>query len=427
MPTYEYRGSGGLLDGDDPRGLKKRKTLARRVASHAVKIVVGVLLLVACGGWLWAHKHKRALHEHLDTTLTHLDVAESDKSHLRRLLSEREERLKSKDRELGELRNRLERLTGELGNTHNKHSQHSGKLEQDLLNCQGELLVANNRVKEVEAVAREQEQLAATFQERLEAETRKQVNQESAQVQENGYLRKELQECQAKLQRSAAGNLDPTFLAEQQRLREQEASAKAKLHASATPENLATWRGHLPPGPAPIPLAQQQQQGGGQQQQQQQQQPQQQAQQQDQIPQPVQTQPQLQPKPVQAPGQPGQQQAPQEHKAPQPQQVVQEQAHQAPQAQQQQQQGQQQGQQEIPKPTGKRRKGGMMARLREARQRRARQRARQAAQGGHALSQLEQALGHEAHEDEEEHAQPVPVQEEEEEEAIEQHPERQWP
>lgn len=45
-----------------------------------MKIVVGVLLLVACGGWLWAHKHKRALHEHLDTTLTHLDVAESDKS-----------------------------------------------------------------------------------------------------------------------------------------------------------------------------------------------------------------------------------------------------------------------------------------------------------------------------------------------------------
>ena len=32
-------------------------------------------------------------------------------------------------------------------------------------------------MKEVEAVAREQEQLAATFQERLEAETRKQVNQ----------------------------------------------------------------------------------------------------------------------------------------------------------------------------------------------------------------------------------------------------------
>ncbi len=40
--------------------------------------------------------------------------------HLRRLLSEREDRLRSKDREIAEMRNRLERLTGELGNTHNK-------------------------------------------------------------------------------------------------------------------------------------------------------------------------------------------------------------------------------------------------------------------------------------------------------------------
>jgi hypothetical protein len=61
----------------------KKKTLARKVASHAVKIVVVALMLIACGGWMWAHKHKKALHAHLDTTLSTLNVAESDKSELR--------------------------------------------------------------------------------------------------------------------------------------------------------------------------------------------------------------------------------------------------------------------------------------------------------------------------------------------------------
>lgn len=64
---------------------------------------------------------------------------------LRRSLGEKEAQLKKKERELSDLRTRLERLTGDLGNTHSKHTEHSSKLEQNLLNCQGELLVAQNR------------------------------------------------------------------------------------------------------------------------------------------------------------------------------------------------------------------------------------------------------------------------------------------
>jgi hypothetical protein len=60
-------------------------------------------------------------------------------------LGEKEAQLKKKERELSDLRTRLERLTGDLGNTHSKHTEHSSKLEQNLLNCQGELLVAQNR------------------------------------------------------------------------------------------------------------------------------------------------------------------------------------------------------------------------------------------------------------------------------------------
>jgi hypothetical protein len=60
-----------------------------KVATHGVKILVVALALVGCFGWLWTHKHKKALHAHLDTTLGHLTSAESDKSelHLARIAS----------------------------------------------------------------------------------------------------------------------------------------------------------------------------------------------------------------------------------------------------------------------------------------------------------------------------------------------------
>ncbi|KAL4856779.1 Propionyl-CoA carboxylase alpha chain [Chlorella vulgaris] len=389
VPSYPYKGS-GLLD-DDPKGLRKKKTLARKVASHAVKIVVVALMLIAYGGWMWAHKHKKALHAHLDTTLSTLNVAESDKSRLRRSLGEKEAQLKKKERELSDMRTRLERLTGDLGNTHSKHTEHSSKLEQNLLNCQGELLVAQNRVVELDHLIKEQEQLVASCQEKLEVETRKQVDGDGSQVQENASLRKELQDCQGKLQKSAAGNLDPGFLEEQQRLREQEAAAKAKLHAAATPENLADWRGHLPPGPAAVPVTAQQQEQTQQQQPQQQQQQQQQQQEQA-------KQEQVQEPPQQAVQAPGTQ-APTQVKAPGDQTGGAAPGGQQPQDQKPQDQQPQATPGEETKPAGKHNHMSVTERLRDARVRRRRQRAQRAKQ--HTLSQLEQALGHAAAEEEE--------------------------
>jgi hypothetical protein len=250
--------------------------------------------------------------------------------------------------------------------------------------------------------------------------------QDGSQVQENASLRKELQDCQGKLQKSAAGNLDPGFLEEQQRLREQEAAAKAKLHAAATPENLADWRGHLPPGPAAVPVtAQQQAQAQQQQAQAQQQQPQQQPQQQQQQQQQQQEQEQAKQDQVQEPPQQAVQapgtQAPTQVKAPGNQLGVAAPGGQQPQDQKPQVQQPQATPGEETKPAGKHNHMSVTERLRDARVRRRRQRAQRAKQ--HTLSQLEQALGHAAAEDEEESGGDV----EEEEEGIEQHPERNWP
>jgi hypothetical protein len=243
--------------------------------------------------------------------------------------------------------------------------------------------------------------------------------------EEAAHLRQELQDCQLRLQKSAAGNLDQGFLAEQQKMREQEAAAKAKLHASATPDNVAQWRGNLPPGPAPVPAGGQAQQQAQQAQQEQAAPAQQQQQQaaptgQGQQPQaPQDQQPGGQAQPA-APGQqasgqqqaqraPGQQQAQQ---APGQQQAAP--GQQAPTEQAQQAAGEQQqapAQDAPQQPTGKRPHATVMQRLREARLRRQQE---HAARGHHALSQLEQALGRAAR-----------GEEEEEGEAIEQHPERQ--
>jgi hypothetical protein len=74
---YAYRG-GGLLD-DDPRGLKKHKSLTHRLARHFMKIVVVVLMLVALAGWVHSHKHKKALGATLDSTLSTLSTAHQEK------------------------------------------------------------------------------------------------------------------------------------------------------------------------------------------------------------------------------------------------------------------------------------------------------------------------------------------------------------
>ena len=53
--------------------------MVARLTRHATKLVVFALLLVALGGWLHTHKHKKALHEHLDSTLTNLNTAHAEK------------------------------------------------------------------------------------------------------------------------------------------------------------------------------------------------------------------------------------------------------------------------------------------------------------------------------------------------------------
>ncbi|KAL4447426.1 hypothetical protein ABPG75_004645 [Micractinium tetrahymenae] len=175
FPDYDYKGR-GLLD-DDARGLRKKKGVATRLASNSVRIVVMLLLLIACGGWLHSHKHKAALHQSLGETVGKMNTATQEREQLRRQLAERDTKLAKSERELQQLRTRVDRLTSELGNTHTKHTQTSGKLEQDLLNCQGDLAVAQNRVAEVQRAADSSFHQLQDAQRKLEEETHLRVQQ----------------------------------------------------------------------------------------------------------------------------------------------------------------------------------------------------------------------------------------------------------
>lgn len=60
-------------------GCRKKKGMAARLASNSVRIVVAVLLLVACGGWLHSHKHKAALHQSLGEAVGKMNTATQER------------------------------------------------------------------------------------------------------------------------------------------------------------------------------------------------------------------------------------------------------------------------------------------------------------------------------------------------------------
>lgn len=58
---------------------RKKKGLAGQLGANSVRILVAVLLLVACGGWLHSHKHKSALHRSLGETVGKMNTVTQDR------------------------------------------------------------------------------------------------------------------------------------------------------------------------------------------------------------------------------------------------------------------------------------------------------------------------------------------------------------
>lgn len=59
---------------------RKKKSFASKLfGARSTTVVVGLLLLVACFGWLHTHKHKKALHESLGDTVGKMNTATRDR------------------------------------------------------------------------------------------------------------------------------------------------------------------------------------------------------------------------------------------------------------------------------------------------------------------------------------------------------------
>ena len=107
-----------LLPARTPARRKRNKSVAARVLGGGVKLLILVLLALCAGGWLYTHRHKKALLENVATLVTSLNESHEQHGELVRSLMTHQEETRSRDAEIQGLRNRLERLTKELTNTH---------------------------------------------------------------------------------------------------------------------------------------------------------------------------------------------------------------------------------------------------------------------------------------------------------------------